>query len=201
MNPLKLFLVVLVLVCTFGAARAETLTATQKAFIDRYLAENDLNIYGDPEGTMYMGGSPLFDESTGQVTDRYEYVTRRHPHILENFVETLPVDESVAARRLINDFDARRVAGRILSATSLRPNEESIQALVSALSVAVEARDFAVISNLFKRIGQLSDVKPFATVFKATRQMLQMPCIQPIEYTEQISALLETLDQLEARIR
>lgn len=201
MNPIKLFLVVLVLVCSVGAARAESLTANQKAFIDRYLAENDLNIYGDPEGTMYMGGSPLFDESTGQVTDRYEYVTRRHPHILENFVETLPVDESVAARRLINDFDARRVAGRILSATAVRRSEESIQALVNALSVAVEAQDYAAMTGLFKRIGQLSDVKPFATVFKAARRMLQMPCIQPIEHTEAIGELLATLDQLEARIR
>lgn len=201
MNPIKLFLVVLVLVCTFGAARAETLTAQQKAYIDRYLAENDLNIYGDPEGTMYMGGSPLFDESTGQVMDRYQFVIRRHPHLLDSFVEARPVDETVTARRILNDFDASRVAGRVLSVTAVRRSEESIQALVQAMSVAVEARDFAALSALFKRIGQLSDVKPFATVFKAARRMLQMPCIQPIEYTEQISALLATLDQLEARLR
>lgn len=49
--------------------------------IDRWIAENDLNEYGDPKGTMYMGGSPLFDESTGQSRERYEYVLEKHPEL------------------------------------------------------------------------------------------------------------------------
>src|SRR5258706_447546 len=30
--------------------------------VERWLAERDLNQYGDPAGTMYTGGTPLFDE-------------------------------------------------------------------------------------------------------------------------------------------
>ena len=49
--------------------------------LDRALAERHLNEYGDPEGTMYRGGTPLFDEATGKRTDRAAYVFSRHPDI------------------------------------------------------------------------------------------------------------------------
>ena len=47
--------------------------------IDRWIAELGLNEYGDPKDTMYAGGNPLFDESTGETADRVEYITRAHP--------------------------------------------------------------------------------------------------------------------------
>lgn len=205
----------LALVLCCGVVHAATLSAiqlseTQKSFIDSELIARGLNIYGDPEGTVYMGGSPLFDESTGQITDRHEYVMRRHPGILDNYVEVLPVPvdgvDAVleASRRVSNDFDARRVPARTLAAIpAVRETEEIVAQLVESLAVAVEASDLAAVEKLFARVSQLSnaELKAFTSVFKAARRMLQMPTIQPIEVTEQIAGLLETLDRLEARLR
>lgn len=47
--------------------------------IDDWLKENDLNLYGDPWGTMYMGGTPLFDESTGESIPRFNYLMEKFP--------------------------------------------------------------------------------------------------------------------------
>jgi len=49
--------------------------------LDRQLAAKGLNPFGDPEGTMYAGGTPLFDEKTGRSTPREQYVFTRHPDI------------------------------------------------------------------------------------------------------------------------
>jgi hypothetical protein len=49
--------------------------------IDLWLAQRDLNQYGDPVGTMYAGGTPLFDEKTGQTTDRIQHLVRKHPEL------------------------------------------------------------------------------------------------------------------------
>ena len=46
--------------------------------IEAWLQENDLNQYGDPKDTVYLGGTPLFDETTSQSIDRYEYILRGH---------------------------------------------------------------------------------------------------------------------------
>ena len=46
--------------------------------MDKWLTEKGLNRYGDPKGTMYKGGNPLFNESTGESRDRYEYVKMRY---------------------------------------------------------------------------------------------------------------------------
>lgn len=53
----------------------------KKDIIDRWIAENDLNRYGDPKGTVYLGGTPLFDEKIGRYVDRYEYIYLNHPDI------------------------------------------------------------------------------------------------------------------------
>ncbi len=47
--------------------------------VDAWLAERKLDAFGHDEGTMYTGGTPLFDERTGESTDRLTYVFRRHP--------------------------------------------------------------------------------------------------------------------------
>ena len=52
----------------------------EKAKIEKWLVENKLNEYGDPMNTMYAGGTPLFDESTGETTDRYEYIMKKYPN-------------------------------------------------------------------------------------------------------------------------
>ncbi|HLL54374.1 MAG TPA: hypothetical protein VK447_12545 [Myxococcaceae bacterium] len=55
--------------------------AAAEACVDKYLAERKLNEYGDAEGTMYAGGSPLFDERTGTRTERLDYIFAKHPQI------------------------------------------------------------------------------------------------------------------------
>lgn len=47
--------------------------------IDSWLKKNNLNEYGDPPDTMYMGGTPLFDESTGTFVDRLTYLLHKFP--------------------------------------------------------------------------------------------------------------------------
>src|SRR5690349_10608287 len=49
--------------------------------VDVWLTQRDLNQYGDPVGTVYAGGTPLFDEKTGRTTDRIQYVVRKHPEL------------------------------------------------------------------------------------------------------------------------
>jgi hypothetical protein len=52
-----------------------------KKRIDQFIKERGLNEYGDPRDTVYMGGTPLFNEMTGQQTDRYEYILKKHPEL------------------------------------------------------------------------------------------------------------------------
>ena len=52
----------------------------EKALIDDWITANNLNQFGDPQDTVYIGGTPLFDEQTGQTLDRYEYILRKYPN-------------------------------------------------------------------------------------------------------------------------
>lgn len=54
-----------------------------KEKIDKWLTDNDLNRYGDPIGTFYTGGTPLFNEETGETLERFEYILEKIPDILE----------------------------------------------------------------------------------------------------------------------
>jgi hypothetical protein len=47
--------------------------------VDRWLASQKLDRYGSKQGTMYTGGTPLFDERTGETVDRLLYVYKRQP--------------------------------------------------------------------------------------------------------------------------
>lgn len=53
--------------------------AELKARIEAWLKAQGRNEFGDPEGTMYAGGTPLFDERTGQTKDRWDYILAKHP--------------------------------------------------------------------------------------------------------------------------
>ena len=46
----------------------------------KWLKSQNLNEFGDDPGTMYMGGNPLFDESTGEMKDPYEYLVEKFPN-------------------------------------------------------------------------------------------------------------------------
>lgn len=50
-----------------------------KQRVDRWVRENNRNEYGDPKGTVYAGGTPLFNEMTGRQMDRYEYILKKNP--------------------------------------------------------------------------------------------------------------------------
>jgi len=60
------------------------LTSQGKQRIDQWLAEKNLNQYGDSQGTMYTGGTPLFNESTGQSLDRYVYLLQKFPDLMKD---------------------------------------------------------------------------------------------------------------------
>jgi hypothetical protein len=52
--------------------------------IDEWIQREGRNQYGDPKDTMYAGGNPLFDERSGQMKDRYEYILNKHPELKDN---------------------------------------------------------------------------------------------------------------------
>ena len=60
------------------------ITSRQKKKIDKWLEDNNLNRYGDAEDTMYMGGTPLFDEITGEAIERLEYLLDKHPDLVNS---------------------------------------------------------------------------------------------------------------------
>jgi hypothetical protein len=64
-------------------AGAGELTEEQKQDIDKWLEENGYNRYGDSHNAVYTGGTPLFNEKTGESMGRYEYILKKFPNILE----------------------------------------------------------------------------------------------------------------------
>jgi hypothetical protein len=49
--------------------------------IDRWLEQNGLNEFGDPPGVAYLGGTPLYDVSTGMQISRLAYILSKHPEL------------------------------------------------------------------------------------------------------------------------
>jgi hypothetical protein len=62
-----------------SASAAESAKDAGASCLDAWLAGRGLNQYGDPPDTMYPGGTPLFDERTGQRKERAAYVLAKHP--------------------------------------------------------------------------------------------------------------------------
>ena len=62
-------------------ARAPAQQPQAESCLDRELSQRGLNSFGDAPDTVYPGGTPLFDEKTGKVTDRAAYVFGRHTEI------------------------------------------------------------------------------------------------------------------------
>ena len=59
------------------------LSQDMKQKIDQWLEDNNLNRYGDSIKAVYKGGTPLFDEATGDTIDRYEYIIKNHSYLLD----------------------------------------------------------------------------------------------------------------------
>jgi hypothetical protein len=55
------------------------LPEAEKSQIEAWLEENNYNQYGDKVDTIYAGGSPLFNESTGKSTLLYDYLVQKYP--------------------------------------------------------------------------------------------------------------------------
>lgn len=55
--------------------------AALESCVDRWLKKHGLDSFGNAEGTMYAGGTPLFDERTGESTDRMAYVFSQKPEV------------------------------------------------------------------------------------------------------------------------
>ena len=51
----------------------------EKSQIDKWIIKNHLNQYGDFQNTVYLGGTPLFNEETGETITKYEYIIKKHP--------------------------------------------------------------------------------------------------------------------------
>lgn len=54
------------------------ISSEEKQQIEVWIIEQGLNQYGDPEDTVYIGGTPLFNERTGESIDKYKYILRNH---------------------------------------------------------------------------------------------------------------------------
>jgi len=57
------------------------LSDEEKKVIDEWLSANELNKYGDSSNTVYAGGTPLFNEATGESRDRFEYLFEKFPDL------------------------------------------------------------------------------------------------------------------------
>ncbi len=78
---------------------APRVNAEDKRRIDAWLAEQGLNQFGDPKETVYAGGSPLFDEKTGETADRYVYIITRHPELMTELGLTYRLPSGVNVKR------------------------------------------------------------------------------------------------------
>jgi hypothetical protein len=187
-----------------GSVQAANLTEAQRAHIDRYLASNNLNQYGDVKGTMYLGGNPLFSEVTGSTIDRYDLVLVKLPHILDSFVSTLPFDgaqSAVAATMAIdNDFSSRRLQDRAIDA-ALQAEEKS-QALVNRIRAAIDEGDYKAVAAVLTQLEGLSaaELRQFGTVLRDARRMVNGVFIHELSVTRQLTEIQATLNKLQAKL-
>ena len=61
------------------SARPAAPVSPTEACADAWLAAHQRNPFGDPEGTSYAGGTPLFDERSGVRTDRLQHLLGKLP--------------------------------------------------------------------------------------------------------------------------
>lgn len=54
-------------------------TEAEKKQAASWLRHNDFNRYGDEPGTAYAGGTPLFNEATGEFLTLYQLLVKKYP--------------------------------------------------------------------------------------------------------------------------
>ena len=72
------------------AASRIQLDAKQTECAEKWLKGHGLDDYGNPKGTMYAGGTPTFDETTGRSVDRWTLVAKHRPEALQSCAVPLP---------------------------------------------------------------------------------------------------------------
>lgn len=108
--------------------------------IDAWLRSRDLNEYGDPEGSMYTGGTPLFDEQTGETVHRLNYLLKKFPekpwmkdeHDQNNTAESCAPSEGNAADENENRIEAGEERNEPTERTSVvsdKPSDVEILSL------------------------------------------------------------------------
>ena len=73
-----------------ASSTAPRLDATQTECVEKWLKGHGLDAYGNPEGTMYAGGTPTFDEKTGRSVDRWTLVAKNRPEALQSCAVAIP---------------------------------------------------------------------------------------------------------------
>jgi hypothetical protein len=59
--------------------------------LEEWIESNELNRYADPKDTMYTGGSPLYNEMSGEVMIIDEYILNSHPHRPWVWADIVPI--------------------------------------------------------------------------------------------------------------
>jgi hypothetical protein len=67
--------------CGQEPSRSSVSAEAAESCLDRQLSAKGLNPFGDPPDTVYAGGTPLFNEKTGESVPREQYLFSRHPDI------------------------------------------------------------------------------------------------------------------------
>ena len=73
-----------------ASSTAPRLDARQTECVEKWLKGHELDAYGNPEGTMYAGGTPTFDEKTGTSVDRWTLVAKNRPEALQSCAVAIP---------------------------------------------------------------------------------------------------------------
>ena len=76
---LILLIIGIIIVDSANDTNENNVIIEENQLIDAWIIKNNLNRYGDPKDTVYAGGTPLFNEKTGETTDVYTYILQRHP--------------------------------------------------------------------------------------------------------------------------
>jgi len=114
--------------------------------IDLWIERNGLNLYGDPQGTLYIGGTPLFDEASGKLWDRYELVLARHPELTDGLCPYLSIRDRmwIEIQRSGHGLDpvGRRANDATSSSAELEPSP-----LVTASGGLIDRAAFLVLAH------------------------------------------------------
>ena len=62
----------------------------QTECVEKWLKGHGLDDYGNPQGTLYAGGTPTFDETTGRYADRWTMVAKNRPEALQSCAVPIP---------------------------------------------------------------------------------------------------------------